>query len=121
MSFYRKTVGAKGEALACSYLLDNGYTVLERNFHTRFGELDIIAEKDTTIVFVEVKTKTSDATGKPYESVSKRKIRHLQKAIQFYLLTKNYKNRKLSLDVISILLDKKMKVKDLKHFRSVDI
>ena len=55
MTFNKRTIGADKEQLAAEYLIDNGYTVLERNFRSRTGEIDIIASKDNYLVFIEVK------------------------------------------------------------------
>jgi len=54
---YRKDVGDWGERIASDYLISNGYQILERNFYTRYGEIDIVASKDEDIIFVEVKTR----------------------------------------------------------------
>ncbi len=121
MSFYRQSVGKKGEDIACNFLESNGYEIIERNFRTKYGELDIIASKDGILVFVEVKAKTDTRTGMPYETVNKNKIKHLMRAIQFYQLTHKVKDLKMSLDVISIIIGPDNRVKELKHFKSVDI
>ena len=61
-----KTTGNAGEDLACRYLEKNGYEILERNKHySRFCEIDIIAKHKNTVVFVEVKTRRTNAYGTP--------------------------------------------------------
>ena len=121
MSQYRKSIGQIGEDAACNYLEEHGYSIIERNYRTRFGEIDIIATNNSIVTFVEVKTKVDLHTGKPYEAVGKVKLRHLQKVIQHYLLIRKIKNSKLSLDVISIVLNPDHSTNELKHFRSIDI
>ena len=59
MAVNKRAAGADKEQLAARYLVDNGYTVLERNFRNKTGEIDIIAKKDNYIVFVEVKYRLS--------------------------------------------------------------
>ena len=63
MIFNKRTIGADKEQLAARYLDDNGYTVLERNFRNKTGEIDIIAKKDNYIVFVEVKYRSNNKYG----------------------------------------------------------
>ena len=63
MTAGRRALGARGENLAARWYEGHGYTILERNWRCREGELDIIARTGTTIVFIEVKTRSSDAYG----------------------------------------------------------
>lgn len=70
--------GKKGENLAREYLVNKGYRILQSNFHTRFGEIDLIGTKDKRLIFIEVKTKIGDRFGSPEEMVDKRKLRKIQ-------------------------------------------
>ena len=70
---HKKFLGKKGEKLVVEYLKKHGYKILKTNYRTPFGEADIIAEDGDEIVFVEVKTRTSDRYGTPAESVVKKK------------------------------------------------
>src|SRR3989338_1996330 len=79
-----KSQGDIGEELACKYLLANGYKILERNFRIRGGEIDIVAVDGKTLVYVEVKTRTSYQFGRPEESVTLRKLKFLERAAKFY-------------------------------------
>lgn len=74
----KSIVGKKGEDLACSYLENLHYQILERNFHTRFGEIDIIAREKKALIFVEVKTRRSQSYGSPAESVGRKNARTFQ-------------------------------------------
>lgn len=74
---YRKDVGNWGEKIASNYLISNGYRILEQNFYTRYGEIDIIASKDDSIIFVEVKTRTTETFGKPEEAITEKKTENL--------------------------------------------
>src|SRR3989344_6023914 len=116
MSHYRKDIGRLGEQIATSYLQDLGYLVIDRNFTTHWGELDLIARKGKTIYFVEVKTKIGDAKGKPYESVTYRKRQNLKRSISLYLLKNDYKTFKLSLSVLSIELNVDKSIKEILFF-----
>lgn len=81
----RRELGRRGEELAARYLRNKGYRILTRNYHTRFGELDIICEKDGRIVFVEVRSKRGCAFGTPEESLTPVKLARLRKTALAYL------------------------------------
>ena len=96
-----KERGELGEQYACSYLMGNGYKILDRNFHSRFGEIDIVAADSKYIVFVEVKLRKNDMYGKACEAVSPAKQR---KIISTALIWLEYKRCKLQprFDVIEV-------------------
>ena len=73
------TLGKDGEALAVSFCKKKGYRVLEKNYRTAFGEIDIIARDGDVIVFIEVKTRTDDTFGYPFEAVDARKREKIRK------------------------------------------
>ena len=77
MPHSRQRVGTAGEEIACAELEKLGYRIIERNYRSRFGEIDIIARHDDTIVFVEVKTKTSGDFGDPVDEVTPQKMRQI--------------------------------------------
>ncbi len=103
MTLYKKNLGKQGEDIAATYLTDHHYTVIERNFRSKFGELDIVAEKNKKIYFIEVKTRANLKKGKPYEAVTPHKMHQLRKAATFYCLHHHALNRKCSIAVASIL------------------
>jgi len=82
---YQKDVGSWGEAVACGYLESQGFEIIDQNFHTRYGEIDIICSQSERIVFVEVKTRTSTSYGLPEDSITENKKRHLLNASLLYL------------------------------------
>ena len=101
-----KSTGSRGEALAAQYLTEKGYVIVDRNFSCHWGELDLIAHKPNgTLAFIEVKSRSSERYGRAYEAVNPRKLSHLTRAIQFYLLKKNYPRSKLSLEVIGVQMN----------------
>ena len=116
-----RNVGKVGENLALTFLKNKGYSLISRNYYTRWGEIELIVEKDTKISFIEVKTRISTIQGKPYESVDQRKLFKLTRPIKHFLLQDRYKNRKLSLDVISIELNRDQSLRELKYFENVEI
>lgn len=99
MSLY---LGKKGEDFAANFLAKQGYEIIERNYHSRYGEIDIIAKKDETIAFVEVKTRKADAKYSPSEAVTYSK----QKKINLTALTYLVQNETLAqprFDVIEVM------------------
>ncbi|BCX80110.1 YraN family protein [Campylobacter sp. 19-13652] len=85
MGIFSYIFGKEGEDRAASWLMSRGFTIMQRNFKSRFGEIDIIAKKDDILHFIEVKASTSD-----YEAeyrVNSQKLRKLFRCIEFYELT----------------------------------
>ncbi len=103
MTEARLTLGAWGEDRAAEYLCQQGLKIIERNFRTPVGEIDIIARNRKFLVFVEVKTRRSTAFGTPQEAVGARKQRQIIRTAHWYL--QNNKNLRLQprFDVIAIL------------------
>lgn len=85
MEKYNKVIGGKGEDAAVRYLKKKRYIILERNYNIRGGEIDIIAEKDGYVVFVEVKTRSSDNFGTAKEAVTFTKQQRVIRAAQHYM------------------------------------
>lgn len=101
----RAARGARGEALAAIYYERSGYRVLERNFRTRQGEIDVIAQKENTLVFAEVKTRTERAIAQPREFVTAQKQRRLILAARRYLLLHpQWAEYFLRFDVVEVIL-----------------
>lgn len=119
MSLYQKNLGKIGEDLALDFLKSRSFSILERNFRSKFGEIDIISEKDHCIYFIEVKTRSNIKHGKPFESVNKRKIYHIKKVAQYYLLKNKFEGYKLKVAVFSILIeDEKVDIKFWENIES---
>lgn len=95
-------LGSRGEVLAWGFLKKHGYSILEKNYRTRLGEIDVIAKKTGSIVFIEVKTRRDHQFGRPEESVHWKKRRKLTQVAQIYLQNKKLENRPSRFDVLSI-------------------
>ena len=107
--------GIIGEKIAQGYLLKNGYEIIETNFYTKKGEIDIIAQKDKCIIFVEVKTRTNFKYGTPAMAVNLTKIHHIKYAAKVFLKFNQYNEYMIRFDVIEILIkDGKCMVNHLK-------
>ncbi|MBP7460682.1 MAG: YraN family protein [Candidatus Delongbacteria bacterium] len=103
MSLYRKTMGRQGEDLAVQWLETHGFCILERNFRTRYGEIDIIAEKDMTMHFIEVKYRHNLQFGAPETAISARKQTTLRKVAWSYLKIHGLTRPSYVFDLIAIL------------------
>jgi putative endonuclease len=95
-------VGKTGEAAAQKYLLKENYRILEINFRCRQGEIDIIAQEGEYLVFIEVKTRTSNLFGSPAEAVHFKKQQQICKAALNYLSLKNLHDCDMRFDVVAI-------------------
>jgi putative endonuclease len=98
----RQRLGESGEDLACRELTNRGYAILERRYRTRHGEIDIVAQDGETIVFVEVRVKTTREFGTAAESVTPSKQRRVVAMAVDYLARNNAINRPCRFDVVAI-------------------
>ena len=115
----KRQFGNIGENIACRYLQDLGYEIIERNFNCRQGEIDIVAKDKDEYVFIEVKTRSNLCFGKPSEAVDDYKQKHIYKSTKYYLHIHGLDNCFVRFDVIEIyLVEHKYK---LKHLKQVDI
>ena len=101
-NFYKKFLGRVGEKKAAEFLKEKGYKILETNYKTYLGEIDIIAEDNGVVVFVEVKTRSNDGYGAPSEAVDKRKQDKYYKVATEYLVREKKQDSLCRFDVIEI-------------------
>jgi len=99
----KRKKGFEEEEKAVNFLVNLGYEIIQTNFYSRFGEIDIIAKKNVDIIFIEVKYRKSNLFGEPEESVNIKKMKKICKTALFYINSKNiYDNSNFRFDVISI-------------------
>jgi len=96
-------LGISGENLACDALARRGYAIIARRYRTRVGEIDIVAKDGDTLVFVEVKTRTSEDFGIPAEAVTWRKQRRIVTMARWYLTEKGLHGCLCRFDVVTVL------------------
>jgi len=110
--------GRRGEDLAHRYLRQNGYTVVARNYRTRSGtaEIDLIAWDKDALVFIEVKTRHTDACGAPDRAVDREKRDHMFRGAREYSRRAGVEWEKVRFDVVNVVLDAKPSVR---HSRDV--
>ena len=95
------TLGKTGEDMACRFLQDKGYEILERNWTWRKLELDIIARKDDCLIIAEIRTRSTNMYGEPEDTVSEKKIRRIINAADGYI-KKNMIDLNVRFDIISV-------------------
>lgn len=99
----RQELGHLGEDIACNYLEKNGYKILARRYRYRRAEIDIIAQKERTLVFIEVKTRRHQVFGYPEEAIKKTKKNKLRGAAAGFLSQRKEKFNDLRFDILSII------------------
>ena len=100
----KKIIGKKAEDIACSYLQRNGLSLIERNYHCRYGEIDLIMDDDETLVFIEVRYRSQSTFGDAIDSIDQKKQRKIVFAANHYL--QNLKTLKpCRFDVIALSSD----------------
>jgi putative endonuclease len=104
-----KETGNFGEDAASEFLVNNGFSIITRNFRYGKGEIDIIANDAEILVFIEVKFRKSDEYGSPLLAITKNKQNQIRKIALAYLTEKNITNTDCRFDVIGITLDKENK------------
>ncbi|TAE04195.1 MAG: YraN family protein [Bacteroidetes bacterium] len=107
-----KKLGQKGEDLACNYLISKGFQILERNFRHKRFEIDLIVKHENTIVFVEVKLRSSLNFGNPEDFVSQKQQNRIIEAANFYLSEKNI-DSEIRFDIIAI---SNLQKPEIEHF-----
>ncbi len=116
-----KEIGKYGEELAQNFLTKKGFKILETNFkYSRLAEIDVIALKNDTIHFVEVKTRNSLKYGVPFEAIDAKKMNSIFKCAQYYLKTSNVKYKKFQIDAIGIVLNDKQSY-DIKFLENISL
>lgn len=98
----RQTFGRESESFAVKYLKKHGYKILEQNYRSKLGEIDIIAKDKKTLVFVEVKARSSDRYGSPKWAITPKKQRQMSKVALYYLKVTKQTKVKARFDVVSI-------------------
>ena len=99
----KQDFGKKSESIAVRHLKKRGYKILEQNYRTKLGEIDIIAKDKNTLVFVEVKSRRSGDFGNPKWAITPKKQRTISMVALYYLKTTNQFNIKARFDVVTII------------------
>lgn len=120
MTRRRQQVGRAGEAAARSYLQNRGYRLVENNFRCLYGEIDIIAFHGSTLVFVEVRTRTGSSFGTPAESITVEKLNRLKKTALFFMQSRYGVEVSCRFDLIAVQMEQQnMAVRNIRHYRGI--
>lgn len=118
-------LGSLGEELGCRYLRDKGYTIVETNYCNasgrRIGEIDIVAEKGTELVFVEVKSRLGTEEGSlvPEEAITRQKLRKLERIAECYVRERRCVEKSYHFDALAILYDMSTKKAFIRHLEHI--
>lgn len=99
----KRKIGSLGEDMAAEFLKSRGVKILERNYQNRFGEIDIIAREDDTLLFIEVKYRKNESFGYPLEAVDFKKRQNIKNMARFFLNENHYFNMNIRFDCIGIM------------------
>ena len=113
-------MGVWGEELAVAYLHEKGYVILERDWHSSHRDIDIIAQKDECIVFVEVKTRRNRIFGDPLQAINYQKRKNLCLAINHYIHYRKFDNP-WRFDVITVVGEMGNKMPEINHIENINI
>jgi len=113
-----RETGLLGETIAAKFLRSRGYLIIETNFFTPFGEIDLVAKKDGYTIFIEVKTRISDQFGSPLLSITRSKKRSIIKNSLCYMKRNGLIENPCRIDVISIILNDNGELKTLEHIKN---
>lgn len=98
----RTVIGSEGERAAAEFLEARGYRILERNYRTRLGEIDLVAEEGRTLVFIEVKVRRNDRFGGPAAAITSAKQSRIARLAQQYVVSRRLGERPCRFDVVLI-------------------
>ncbi len=113
----RQGLGRTGERMAAETLLGKGYRILERNFRCRHGEIDLVAEDEHDLVFVEVKTRRGSSYGLPEEAITLHKRRKLVEVASYYLDLHANPDRSWRIDVVAVQFSKDGRFEEIRIYQ----
>jgi putative endonuclease len=118
-SIRRQSLGHLGESMAAAFLENKGYIILERNWRTPYGEIDLIVRQNDVIAFVEVKTRASSSLGPPEISITPRKEEHMRCAAEHYIQQHPELINDWRIDAVSIQFQTNHAPALIDHFENV--
>jgi putative endonuclease len=100
-----KTLGERGEKLAATWLQHRGFRIVESNYRSRLGEIDLVCRDGRELVFVEVKTKSSAAFSDPVQSVTNTKQHKVRRLAEEYMISRRLEDSEVRFDVLGVTVD----------------
>lgn len=119
MSDDKRKIGKIGEEIAAEFLANKGYQIIEKNYYSRYGEIDLVAWETGSVIFVEVKTRTNQAYGAPETSVTQKKLDRIEKAALMWMQAHPNMSDDWRIEVVAILIDELHQVQDIRHFKDI--
>ncbi len=113
----RQGFGRTGERLAAEALMSKGYCILERNFRCRYGEIDLVAEDEHDLIFVEVKARRGVSFGLPEDALTLRKQRKLMEVASYYLDQHACADRSWRIDVVAVQFSGTGKLEEIRIYK----
>jgi putative endonuclease len=113
----RQGLGRTGERLAADALMSKGYCILERNFRCRQGEIDLVAEDEQDLIFVEVKARRGVSFGLPEDALTMRKQRKLMEVASYYLDLHACSDRSWRIDVVAVQFSSSGKLEEIRIYK----
>lgn len=116
----KKRRGNFGEQYVCERLEKSGYKIVQKNYRKKCGEIDIIAEKDDWLAFVEVKTRTENPLATGVSAVNKNKQKKLVQTAQLFLTENNYEEKQIRFDVAEVVIarNEPLRVVKINYYKS---
>lgn len=100
----RQDLGRYGEDRAASYLQERGYEIIDRNWRSQVGEIDLVAKEKDRLVFIEVKTRSGSGFGHPFESITSNKVARMRRLASDWCVAKQVSGVKVRLDAMAVLV-----------------
>ena len=119
MDKYNYNLGKIGETIAMRYLQKKNFEIIESNFFTKWGEIDVVAKKDNKFHFIEVKTRTNLDHGRPEAAITRRKIQKTRRAVLIYLRQKKLENLLYQIDALAILYNNQTNQASVRYFPNI--
>jgi len=119
MSHQPLPTGKRGEQIARTFLSQKGFLYITSNFHSRFGEIDLIMQDGLVLVFIEVKTRSDDSLATPQEAVTLWKIQKIIKTAEYFKLLHPKLPEALRIDVVAVTLELSGEVIKIEHIENV--
>ncbi|MBK7228206.1 MAG: YraN family protein [Ignavibacteriales bacterium] len=114
----KRDIGKEGEDIAAKYLTEKGFEIVERNFYySNHGEIDIVANHNNQLVFIEVKSRLNLEYGEPEYAITPKKIKQIKKIAELYLFDKEIEEVDCRFDVVAVLLEDKSNPK-ITHYEN---
>jgi putative endonuclease len=100
----KQDLGRYGEDQAAIYLQDRGYEIIDRNWRSPVGEIDLVAKDKDRLVFIEVKTRNGSGFGHPFEAITANKVARMRRMVAEWCLAKQVSGVKVRLDAVAVLM-----------------